>query len=73
METIVDITKIKDQLPHGAQSEIAKRLNVSLPLVNKVLNGKSEETNVLNGIADYLTDLKSKKAEALNRLAALID
>jgi len=73
METKIDLTKIKGQLPHGAQSLIAKRLNVSLPLVNKVINGKCEENSVLNGIADYLIEIKAQKNEVINKLASLID
>lgn len=67
------ITKIKEQLPQGAQAEIAKRANVHFSLVHRVLNGKSENVDVLNAIADYLTELKQKKEAALKRISSLIE
>lgn len=68
-----DITKIKEQLPQGAQAEIAKRAKVHFSLVHRVLNGKSENIDVLNAIADYLTEIKEKKQAAINRISSLID
>jgi len=34
--------KLKKQLPKGAQKSISEDLNLSLPYVNKVINGKTE-------------------------------
>jgi len=73
METKLDFTKIKEQLPHGAQTEIAKMAKVTNNTVHLVLTGKSDNIDVLNAIADYLTCLKEKKAAANNRLSSLID
>ncbi len=73
MESKIDFKKIKDQLPHGAQTEIAKMANVTNNTVHLVLNGKSDNVVVLNAIADYLTSLKAKQQAATNRLASLID
>jgi predicted transcriptional regulator len=73
METKVDFIKIKEQLPHGAQTDIAKRANVHLHTVTRVLNGESENVAVLNAIADYLTERKNEKQNANNRLSSLID
>lgn len=73
METKVDFKKIKDQLPHGAQTEIAKKANVSLNMVHSALKGKCDNIDLLNAIADYLTELKQKKQAANNRLSSLID
>ena len=67
------IAKIKEQLPQGAQAEIARRANVHFSLVHRVLNGKSENIKVLNAIADYLTDLKNEKDAAMVRISKLID
>lgn len=68
-----DILKIKNQLPHGAQTEIANLANVSVVAVNRVLNGKSNDVKILNVIADYLTDIKQQRATAENRLKSLIN
>jgi len=69
-----DIAKIKEQLPYGAQSEIARKMNVSVVLVNRVLNGgKHNRPDVLNAIADYLSDYKKLKNEAESRLNSLLD
>lgn len=67
------VTKIKQQLPHGAQSEIARKIGVSVGLVNRVLLGKTENTDVFNGIAEYYSEYKEKKAEAVKRLSSLVD
>lgn len=68
-----NILKIKNQLPHGAQTEIANSAKVSVVAVNRVLNGKTTDVKIMNAIADYLTKLKDDKASAEKRLASLID
>jgi hypothetical protein len=73
METKVDFKKIKEQLPYGSQTIIAKRANVSVSAVNNALKGNCENVNLLNTIADYLTEIKAKKTAALNRISSLID
>ena len=73
METKVDFKKIKEQLPHGAQTEIAKKANVSLNTVHMALKGKCNNIVVLNSIADYLEELKHRKNAALDRISLLID
>ncbi len=73
METKFEISKIKEQLPHGAQTEIAKRAKVTNNTVYMVLTGKSDNEAVLNVIADYLTELKEKKEATTKRLKSFID
>lgn len=70
------ITDIKTQLPHGASKEIAKRTKLSACLISEVLSGKrksTKETLILNTIADYLTELKTKEREALDKLNAALN
>jgi hypothetical protein len=66
MKTKMDIKKIKDQLPHGALTEIAILSNVSLQTVSGVINGKSQNRKVLKAITKYLTDLNSEKEVLLS-------
>lgn len=73
MESKINIDKIKSKLPFGAQTKIAKKANVSVSNVNRVLNGKSEDAEILNAIADYLSELKIKQLKVNSRLASLID
>ncbi|WP_316777739.1 hypothetical protein [Pedobacter antarcticus] len=73
METKIDFEKLRKQLPFGAQTEIAKIANVHISLVNRVLYGKSQNTKVLNAIADFLTMYKEQQQTALNKLASFID
>lgn len=73
MQTKVDFTKIKEQLPHGAQTEIAKMANVANSTVLKVLNGDSDNINVLNAIADYMEKQKQQKSAAINRISLLLN
>lgn len=67
------LAKIKDQLPYGAQTEIAKKANVTVQLVNRVINGEVENLDILNAIADYYAIYKEKKDKALSRLSSLAD
>jgi predicted transcriptional regulator len=72
METAIDFKKIKEQLPHGAQTKIAKMANVALSTVHLVLNGKSDNEDVVNAVIDYLTELQVKKKSAQRKLSLLI-
>jgi len=67
-----NLNNIREQLPHGAMKEIAKRANVSNATVTKVLDGTCENLVVINAIADYLTVYKAEKELAVGRLASLI-
>lgn len=69
---MLDLTKIKNQLPHGAQTEIAKTANVHLNVVHRVLNGKSENLTVLIAIADFLKTHNKLKTETLKTISSLI-
>lgn len=73
MKTSIEIEKIRKQLPFGAQTEIANKCGVKVSLVNRVLNGKSDNTLILDAVADYLTEFKKKKDQAISRLSSLID
>lgn len=71
----MSISYIKSQLPHGAMSEIAKRTKLSIYTISTVLSGKRKSTKeilILNTIADYLTELKDKEREALERVNAIL-
>lgn len=53
---IKNIEKIKKLLPHGAQTEIAKRCGKTLYTVNRVLNGASKNVEVIRAINEYLNE-----------------
>ncbi|HVS92446.1 MAG TPA: hypothetical protein VHE59_10455 [Mucilaginibacter sp.] len=72
METKLEISKVKAQLPHGAQTEIAKRASVTKNTVHLVLTGKSDNIVVLEAIADYLAELQAKKQATTERLSKLV-
>lgn len=67
------LAKIKEQLPYGAQTQIAKIVNVPVQLVNRVINGEVENLDILNAIADYYAAYKEKKHSAMNRISTLVD
>jgi hypothetical protein len=71
----MDLNYLKKQLPIGAETEIAKMANVSVPSVKKVLyqlKVKPEiELKVLDALAKYIKDYKEKKATALQELQAV--
>lgn len=71
----MNLTEIKKQLPHGAYKEIAKRTKLSSCTIHDVLSGKrksSKEILILNTIADYLTELKNKERETIDKLNAIM-
>lgn len=72
MKTKLDFTKIREQLPHGSQTEIAKRANVHINVVHRVLHGQSKNVAVLTAIGDYLEDIKNKENSAISKIAAFI-
>lgn len=65
---MIDLHKVKEQLPHGAIEEIAKRANVSKSTVSTYLCGKGKQTikqsRVLKAVAIYLNELKQELKEA---------
>lgn len=73
MQTKVDFTKIKEQLPYGALTEIAKKAKVHVNTIIKVLNGKSENIYAINAIADYLEAHNAQKDTAFKRISSIIN
>lgn len=69
----IELKKLRNQLPHGAQTKIAENANVHLNLVYRVLNGKSKNLMVLQAIANYLKDHNKVKSETLESISSLID
>ena len=65
------ITTLRDLLPHGAQKEIAAKLNTSALRVNRVLGGKIEDLAIVEAIIDYYIEYKAKKEATIKRIAAL--
>lgn len=70
---MLDLTKLKNKLPHGAQTQIAKNANVHLNVVHRVLNGKSENLIVLKAIAEFLKSHDKIRTETLKTISTLID
>lgn len=72
----MNVYNLKSQLPHGAISEVAKRTKLSIYTISTVLSGKrksNKEALILSTIADYLTELKTKEREALDKLNAALN
>lgn len=63
---------IKDLLPHGAQKEIALRINTTQLEVNRVLNGRTEDFIIMEAIADYYAEYKERKRKISERLTSLV-
>jgi hypothetical protein len=58
----------KINLPHGAQKIIALKANVSDHTVRNVLNGTSQNWDVLKAIKEYLNEYKEIKTD-INEVA----
>jgi predicted transcriptional regulator len=61
MTVLVDLAKLKEKLPFGAQGEIAKRSGIHLVHVNRVLNGKYYNEKVIATTIEYLKELKERE------------
>lgn len=55
------LAKIKEELPHGAIGEIAKRSGVVYTTVSRVLYGKSTNPKVIKAIGDYLKEINESR------------
>ena len=62
------LDKIKEELPFGAISEIAKRSEVSYQTVTRVLQGKSKNIRVMKAITDYLKEMNDN-TQSFNSVA----
>ncbi len=63
----INTNKIKEILPHGSITEIAKKSKKSIYTVSRVINGKSKNKDVLLSIAEYIKDIKNVN-ETLNNV-----
>lgn len=54
---------IKDQLPHGSQLAIAKRIGVSVAAVNQYLKGKTSSSKIEQATIDVYLEFKRRKEE----------
>lgn len=68
MKNTDSLSRIKEQLPFGAISQIAKESGVTYQTVSRVLEGKSNNKKVLKAIADYLRQ-ETKVMQSFNSVA----
>lgn len=66
---VIDYEKIKQQIPRGAMTDIARQASVTVNTVSMVLKGKSKNMAVLKAIASYLEE----QADATRKIASLIN
>lgn len=59
------LNELRNALPHGGQSEVAKRVGVSKYIVNRVLSGKAIRPDVIEA-AQALVDEEAQKIKAYN-------
>ena len=62
-KNIINRAQIKKTLPYGAIKEIAKRSNVSIFTVSRVLKGGSKNPIVLNVLKNYLKEIYNTATE----------
>lgn len=54
---------LKEVLPYGSMKKIALRSKKSIYTVSRVVNGGSNNTDVMNSIKDYLQEMNANKKE----------
>ncbi len=67
----INNAKLKEVLPHGACKEVAKRSKTSIYTVSRVLNGRSNNMNVVNEIRKYVEELRTTKEQINETVEAL--
>lgn len=76
MESKQGLAGIKEQLPHGAVVEIAKRAGVLAPTMSRALMGDIRSPKLpemMKATAEYLTEYKIKTKEAAKLLNEAIN
>lgn len=67
---------LRNQLPHGAIREIAKRADVTESLISRFFNGKigksPKETKILNITVQYLKEIKEQRRAAKKELQKVL-
>ncbi len=63
MLSIEELQEIKNRLPQGALTNIAKKANVSYHTVQKFFNGKSENVKVSNALISEYNEIMASKAK----------
>jgi predicted transcriptional regulator len=72
MESI-DIKKIKEIIPRGAQAEIAEKAGVSTNCVYNVFKGTSKNRKVFVAIAEYLDSFKKEQEQVQRKIKASLN
>lgn len=70
-----DLTGIREQLPHGAIVQIAKRAGVLAPTVSRALMGDKRSPKlpeIMKAASEYLSEYKTKEREAVQALNAAL-
>lgn len=65
----INTQAVKKLLPYGANKVIAMRSNVTVFTVSRVINGYSNNPNVLKSLKDYIEEIKKVD----NDINSLID
>lgn len=67
----INIEGLRKILPYGAIKEVAKRSNTSIYTVSRVLNGGSNNVDVINKLKEYVSEMKNTKEEINNTVQSL--
>lgn len=76
MKTNFDIKTIKKELPHGSIGIISERSGFSRNMISKIINGDTKSPQypeIIKAIAEYLSEYKAKKEEALQSMTAVLE
>lgn len=65
------LKKLKSNLPTGAISKIAERLNISQSTVSRVFNGEIKNLNVVEDALLLIKETEEKTAELESKINAL--
>jgi len=71
MLSLEDRKKIREQLPHGAFTEIAKKSHFSQCTISFWFSGKSNSSKAENIILDYYIKYKNERDEKLKAAGLL--
>lgn len=67
------LNKIRKELPHGAQGEIAEKLGWHRAEICNVLHGRHRNIKIVEACLDYITDVQKKRDQLNQRIQKFLN
>lgn len=75
MGKVIDIKRLKKELPHGSIGIISERSGIGRQTISRVMKGETrckQYTEAIKAIAEFAAEFKAKEAEAMQELSQAV-